>query len=60
LTGRTRLAARSLTSTAARHVGAFAALEDAMCDFGLDGLIPGRSADRLDALVWALTALSWE
>jgi phage terminase large subunit-like protein len=29
-----------------------------MCDFGLDGLSAGRSPDRLDALVWALTALT--
>jgi phage terminase large subunit-like protein len=42
-----------------RHVGAFAALEDEMCDFGLDGLSSGRSPDRLDALVWAVTALSF-
>ena len=28
-----------------------------MCDFGPDGLSSGRSPDRLDALVWALTAL---
>jgi phage terminase large subunit-like protein len=42
-----------------RHAGAFAALEDEMCDFGLDGLSSGRSPDRLDALVWALTALSY-
>ena len=33
-------------------------LEDQMCDFGLDGLSSGRSPDRLDALVWALTELS--
>ena len=33
------------------------ALEDEMCDFGLDGLSDGRSPDRLDALVWAVTAL---
>ncbi len=39
------------------HVGAFAALEDELCDFGLDGLSNGRSPDRLDALVWALTVL---
>ncbi|MEI2384638.1 terminase family protein [Breoghania sp. JC706] len=39
------------------HVGAFSKLEDEMCDFGLDGLSSGRSPDRLDALVWALTAL---
>jgi phage terminase large subunit-like protein len=40
-----------------KHVGAFPALEDEMCDFGLDGLSSGRSPDRLDALVWAVTAL---
>ena len=34
-----------------------AALEDEMCDFGLDGLSSGRSPDRLDALVWAVTEL---
>ena len=39
------------------HAGAFAELEDQMCDFGPDGLSAGRSPDRLDALVWALTAL---
>jgi phage terminase large subunit-like protein len=41
-----------------KHVGAFPALEDEMCDFGLDGLSSGRSPDRLDALVWAVTALA--
>ncbi|MEJ2626706.1 MAG: terminase family protein [Pseudolabrys sp.] len=40
------------------HVGTFPALEDEMCDFGLDGLSSGRSPDRLDALVWAVTALT--
>jgi phage terminase large subunit-like protein len=40
------------------HVGAFPALEDEMCDFGLDGLSSGRSPDRLDALVWAVTSLA--
>lgn len=30
-----------------------------MCDFGLDGLSSGASPDRLDALVWALTALTF-
>jgi phage terminase large subunit-like protein len=40
-----------------RHVGAFPELEDEMCDFGLGGLSSGRSPDRLDALVWALSAL---
>ena len=39
------------------HVGAFAALEDEMSDFGPDGLSGGRSPDRVDALVWALTEL---
>jgi phage terminase large subunit-like protein len=41
-----------------RHVGAFPALEDEMCAFGPDGLPGRRSPDRLDALVWALTALA--
>jgi phage terminase large subunit-like protein len=40
-----------------RHVGAFPDLEDELCDFGPEGLSSGRSPDRLDALVWALTAL---
>jgi phage terminase large subunit-like protein len=40
-----------------RHVGAFPALEDELCDFGPGGLSSGRSPDRLDALVWALTHL---
>jgi phage terminase large subunit-like protein len=39
------------------HVGRFEALEDQMCAFGADGLAKGRSPDRLDALVWALTDL---
>ncbi len=39
------------------HVGAFPALEDEMSDFGPDGLSGGRSPDRVDALVWALTEL---
>jgi phage terminase large subunit-like protein len=29
-----------------------------MCDFGVDGLSSGRSPDRLDALVWAVTELT--
>ncbi|WP_078707080.1 DNA-packaging protein [Consotaella salsifontis] len=41
-----------------RHAGSFAELEDEMCDFGPDGLSGGRSPDRLDALVWAVTALA--
>lgn len=35
------------------HVGAFAKLEDQMCDW----VLGARSPDRLDALVWALTDL---
>jgi phage terminase large subunit-like protein len=42
-----------------KHAGTFAALEDEMCDFGLDGLSSGRSPDRLDAMVWAVSALSF-
>ena len=42
----------------AKHVGSFPLLEDEMCDFGIDGLSSGRSPDRLDALVWAVTALT--
>jgi phage terminase large subunit-like protein len=30
-----------------------------MCDFGPEGLSSGRSPDRLDALVWAVTSLSF-
>ena len=40
------------------HVGALPELEDEMCDFGLTGLSGGRSPDRLDALVWAITELA--
>ena len=29
-----------------------------MCDFELSGLSSGRSPDRLDALVWAVTELT--
>jgi phage terminase large subunit-like protein len=43
-----------------RHAGIFTALEDEMCDFGPEGLSSGRSPDRLDALVWAITALMLE
>jgi phage terminase large subunit-like protein len=42
-----------------KHAGQFPALADEMCDFGLDGLSSGRSPDRLDALVWAVTALTF-
>ena len=41
------------------HVGAFAALEDEMAGLVLGGRYegPGRSPDRADALVWAVTEL---
>jgi len=39
------------------HVGRLDKLEEQMCDFAIDGLSTGRSPDRLDALVWALTSL---
>ncbi len=39
------------------HAARFGALEDEMCDFAPSGLSSGRSPDRLDALVWALTDL---
>ncbi len=41
------------------HAGAFPALEDEMCDFGVSGLSSGRSPDRLDALVWAISSLAF-
>jgi len=41
-----------------RHAGRFPALEDELADFGPDGLSNGRSPDRLDALVWAVTHLA--
>ncbi len=37
-----------------RHVGEFPALEDELCGFGGGG----RSPDRVDALVWAITELA--
>jgi phage terminase large subunit-like protein len=39
------------------HVGRHEALEAQMLAFGADGLVQGKSPDRLDALVWALTEL---
>jgi len=39
------------------HVGRFDKLEDQMCAFGPDGRVDGRSPDRVDALVWAITEL---
>ena len=40
-----------------RHAGRFAELEDELCDFGPSGLSNGRSPDRVDALVWAISEL---
>jgi phage terminase large subunit-like protein len=42
-----------------KHAGVFPALEDEMCDFSHDGLSSGKSPDRLDAMVWAVSALSF-
>lgn len=39
------------------HAGPFPELEDEMCDFGANGLSNGRSPDRVDALVWAVSEL---
>ncbi|WP_246666002.1 terminase family protein [Aquamicrobium sp. LC103] len=39
------------------HAERFPELEDEMCDFGPNGLSNGRSPDRLDALVWAISEL---
>ncbi len=48
-----------LTQTPSTLAGAFPALEDELCGLiwrgGYEG--PGRSPDRADAMVWALTAL---
>lgn len=40
-----------------RHAGTFELLEDEMCAFGSSGRAHGRSPDRLDALVWAVSDL---
>ena len=42
-----------------RHVGVFRALEDELCGLMTGGAYagPGRSPDRADALVWAITEL---
>lgn len=39
------------------HVGVLPALEEQMMAFGNDGRAGGKSPDRLDALVWAVTDL---
>lgn len=41
-----------------KHVGTFPKLEDEMIAFGPDGLAEGKSPDRVDALVWAITNLA--
>jgi len=43
-----------------RHVGVMPELEDQMCNFVPAGTSEGVSPDRIDALVWALTALMLE
>ncbi|MEZ5872402.1 MAG: terminase family protein [Nitratireductor sp.] len=40
------------------HAGRFPDLEDQMCAFTREGLADGRSPDRVDALVWAITDLA--
>lgn len=39
------------------HAARFPELENEMCDFGPEGLSGGRSPDRVDALVWAVSEL---
>ena len=41
-----------------KHARPFPQLEDEMCAFGPEGMPGSRSPDRLDALVWAVTALA--
>ena len=43
-----------------KHVGVMPALEDQMANFAPSGTAEGASPDRVDALVWALTALMLE
>ncbi len=40
------------------HVGVLTELENQMCRLGSDGKADGKSPDRVDALVWALSFLS--
>lgn len=40
-----------------KHSQPYPELEDEMCAFGTDGRADGHSPDRVDALVWAITAL---
>jgi len=39
------------------HQGFFPELEDQMCSLTSEGLSDGKSPDRVDALVWAVTEL---
>jgi phage terminase large subunit-like protein len=41
-----------------RHAGPFGPLADQLAAFGPDGTADGASPDRVDALVWAVTALA--
>lgn len=52
---RAELVAALYAQNRVHHRGAFAALEDEMCRFGAPGF--SGSPDRLDALVWAVSAL---
>ena len=53
------LAAALYTAGRVRHCGNFPRLEDQMCGLmtGGDYVGPGRSPDRADALVWAMSEL---
>ncbi|KAB2845842.1 MAG: DNA-packaging protein, partial [Hyphomicrobiaceae bacterium] len=42
------------------HIGQLPLLEEQLCNFGPGGLPGGKSPDRLDALVWAMTELMLE
>ena len=53
-----RAGRRDVRAGRVKHVRPFEELEDQMCDFELSGLSSGRSPDRLDALVWAVTELT--
>lgn len=57
--GRAEPVAALYESGKVRHAGLFAKLEDQMCGLCAGGRYegPGRSPDRADALVWALTEL---
>jgi phage terminase large subunit-like protein len=58
-TARAEPVAALYSSGRVRHCGHFPQLEDQMCGMLVGGEYsgPGRSPDRADALVWALTEL---